>query len=565
MGLLLEPPVEVVWAESAGVMAVVFEDCWESPGCAEPSWEMAELLAAQRPEPVGDWRVDWAVPGVPRLGDAEPSGYLPPPSREVVAYAEAVAGLERVDLAGVAPAQALADLAELLRVDELLRPVRLDRLTDAHTRKLAGLQDEVSVQTWARKRFDDVPREDIAMAGQLSAFPVLRAAVSGRRVSVEASRLVAKALRQLRRHVDRPDGLIDGQPATEVIPAVVGNVVPLVAAARMGLADDDPLLASLQTRIAAILTEPGSGSGSGSGSDLDRLEAAFTLMAQHIALRHLKAALAEQVDALLPSCLEADADRARQRRGLRLDPEQRRIQVRADDELYELTHTVLAAAARGDEQNPADTTAKRELRENPDFSGTELEGEEQVRFPRSREQRLHDALKLVLQRYLAAGLAGSRDKAPVAVTVTLPLEKLEKSAGALPAVGGSGRRLPASLVSRWWCDANNTGLVLSAGWIPLGQTHTQRTLTAAERRASQLQHGQACDGLRCCTPHDPLTTLVPHHVYSYATFGKTSMVETVWVCPRLHDAIHRGKTVLLRNGRWLNADGWADAPLNPDY
>ena len=534
-------------------MTIAYVDEAGPPLEWEPSFELVEQWAAEPPEPTGDWRVDWAIPGVPRLGDAEPTGYLPPPSAEVTAYAAAVQGLAAVDPARVDPAQALADLTEILHADEQLRVARLARLADAHTRRLAGLQDEVSVQTWARKRFDDVPREDIAIAGQLGGFPVLREAVGSRDVSVEASRLVAKALKQLRRHVDRPDGLIDGQPSSEVIPAVVGNVLPLVAAARMGLPDDDPLLSCLRQEISQISAAP--------GSDLAKLERAFTLMGRWIPLRHLKAALAQQVDALLPSQLEEDAERARQRHGLRLDPVSRRITVQSDDELYELAHTVLAAAALGDPENPADTDAKRDLR----AAGVGVEDDADVRFPRSREQRLHDALKLVFQRYLAAGLAGSHDKAPVSITVTLPLEKLEKSPGALPAVGGSGRRLPASLVSRWWCDASVTGLVMAAGWIPLGQTHTQRTLTATERRASLVQHGRACDGLRCCTPHDPLTTLVPHHVYSFAEFGRTSMVETVWLCPRLHDAIHRGQTVQLRNGRWLNAQGWAEPALTLAY
>jgi hypothetical protein len=37
------------------------------------------------------------------------------------------------------------------------------------------------------------------------------------------------------------------------------------------------------------------------------------------------------------------------------------------------------------------------------------------------------------------------------------------------------------------------------------------------------------------------------------------------LCPRVHDAIHRGQTVQLRNGRWLNAHGWTEAPLTLDY
>lgn len=559
MPVLVEPPVEVVWAEEAGPMSWVEDVGWEPGPLEEPRDEVAYWLAEWEAslaepadaEPSPGRLADWAVPGVPRFGESEPA-VLPHPSAEVAAYAAAVSGLMSVDLGRVAPDQALADLAELLRVDELLRPVRLERLTDAHVRRLARLQDEVSLQTWARKRFDDVPRDDISTAKELAPYVWLRNRLADKAVTVEAARLVGRALKKLRRHVDRDNGLIDGQPSADVIEAVVGNVLPLVAQARTGLRDGEALLEALQTTLHGIVDSP--------DTELGKLERAFTLMAEHIPLRHLKGALDQQLDAILPGELEDDADRARQRRSVRLDPTTRSLQVRPDDELYELAHTVLAAEVARDPENPADTEAKRELREQGD-----VEAEGDVRFPRTREQRLHDGLKRVFQNYLAAGLAGSHDKAPVAVTVTLPLEKLEKSIGALPAVGGSGRRLPASLVGRWWCDASVTGLVMSAGWIPLGATHTMRTLTGLERKASRVQHGQACDGLRCCTPHDPLTTLVPHHVYSYAKFGRTSMAETVWLCPRLHDAIHRGKTVQLRDGRWLNADGWTTAPLTVDY
>jgi hypothetical protein len=251
-------------------------------------------------------------------------------------------------------------------------------------------------------------------------------------------------------------------------------------------------------------------------------------MAELIPLRHLRHALDEQVDALLPAELEK-AEKARRRRNVRLEPDSRTIHVTPDDELYELAHTVLTAEVRRDPENPADTEAKRTLRETADEAEAEVENVEEVRFPRSRGERLHDALKLVLQRYLAADLAGSHDKAPVAMTVTVPLENLEKRLGARPAIGGSGRRLPASLVSRWWCDSSITTLVLSSGLIPLGATHTMRTLTALERKASLVQHGHACDGLRCCTPRDPLTTLAPHHVEAYA---KTGQVQGVTASPR---------------------------------
>ena len=460
MELLLEPPVEAVWTEQAGPMSWVEDVGWEPGPLEEPRDELAHWLReweaslAPSDDVADDGRVDWAVPGVPRFGEPEPA-VLPRPSAEVAGYAASVEALAVVDLSRVSPEQALADLEELLRVDALLRPVRLERMTDAHVRRLAGLQDEVSLQTWARKRFDDVPRDDISTAKELAPHVWLRNRLRAKAVTVEAARQVGRALKKLRRHVDREDGLIDGQPGTEVVNAVVGNVLPLVAQARMGLRDGEALLGELQAALRDIVDS--------ADGELGKLEQAFTLMAEHIPLRHLRAALDQQLDAMLPGELEDDADRARQRRSLRLDPGTRSIQVRPDDELYELAHTVLAAEVARDPENPADTEAKRELRERGD-----VEAEGDVRFPRTREQRLHDGLKRVFENYLAAGLAGTRDKAPVAVTVTLPLEKLEKSVGALPAVGGSGRRLPASLVGRWWCDAAVTPLVLSAGWIPLG-------------------------------------------------------------------------------------------------
>jgi hypothetical protein len=562
MTLLLEPPVEVVWAEQAGPMG------WIDPGpepeswpVLEPDFETAHWLAELEASLAPPLAVEgWAVPGV--TADPPPR---PAPSGDVKALAWAARRLEATDPATLSPEQALVDLEAMLHACELLRVARLTRLTDGHVRKLAALDDECSLQTWARRRFDDVPREDIATSELLRPYVHLRGQVRARVVTVEAARLVGRALKKLRPHVDRPDGLIDGQPGGPVIAAVVGNIVPLIAGSRLGLKDDDPLLISLLGCV--------EGSVSGSDSELGKLEVAFSLMGQHIPLRHLKAALDEQVDALLPTELEEKAEKARHTRNLRLDKERAfgggRISVDADDELYELAETVLGAQGRRDPENPADTDAKQQARQRSlhgdALEDGDVEEEGDVRFPRTKGQRLHDALKLVFQQYLAAGLAGSHDKAPVAVTVTVPLENLENRPGALPAVGGSGRRLAASVVGRWWCDAGVTALVLTQGLIPLGITHEMRTLTAVERKALKVQHRSSCAGVRCCTPHDPLLSLTPHHVRSFAKFGKTSMEETIWACHRLHDAIHRGKTVPLRNGRWLNSEGWTDEPLLVDY
>ena len=175
---------------------------------------------------------------------------------------------------------------------------------------------------------------------------------------------------------------------------------------------------------------------------------------------------------------------------------------------------------------------------------------------------MHDALKNLLQHYLDAGLAGSHDKSPVAITVTIPSSLLDGQPGALPAVGGSGRTLPASLIRRWWCDAKVTAFVLSRGLIPLGVIHSRRTLTGVERKAALLQHDNHCAGIGCCRRDDPLVELVPHHITPWASHHRTSLADTILACQVLHHDIHHGKTMQLRNHRWLNQHGWTDPPDN---
>ncbi|MDX6267660.1 MAG: hypothetical protein QOD70_2400, partial [Frankiales bacterium] len=440
----------------------------------EPGWEPTLFLVAQ---PSWDPPVRWAIPGV--FGDPV-STQRPAPSGDVAAFALAVERLEATDTAQLSPEQALVDLGALLETQVQLRVVQLRRMHDADVRKLAALDDEPSLRSWVRRRLDDAPLDDTTVAKNLRPFVHLRSELQARRVSVEAAALAAKALGKVGRHVDRADGLIDGQPGAEVIAAVVRNVVSLVAGARLGLKDDDPLLVGLTVKVEEAV--------SGSGGDLGKLEMAFALMAEHIPLQHLKKALEQQVDALLPSELERLEERGAQSRGLRLDKSRwqggGRAVVNADDELYELLDTCLRAELSRDEENQTDTEAKRELRErNPHgeiLVDGDVEAEHDVRFPRTREQRLHDALKKVLHRHVAAGLAGSHDKAPVAVTVVVSAEMVEGRPGALPAQSGSGRSLPASLVRRWWCDAKVTALLVSKGLVPVGMTHGSRTLTAAE-------------------------------------------------------------------------------------
>jgi hypothetical protein len=591
--LTLTPPTTAPW-----VFTVVLPD-GRTFTDRLPSGLSADLPPWPGTEP-------WNIPGLwPDTNTPSVPAAPPPPSPPIRAFQTAVTGLASTDLKARTDTQALADLHALFQTTERLRVAHLDWLIDAQDRNLSRLDSEVSLRTWVRRRFDDAPRTDLPLSNTLRRYPLLQAQVKDGAVGVEAAAMVSTALTKVGPRLDREGGLIDGLPGEQVLAAVIGHVVQQVAGARLGLPDGHPLLTELQQKTREVL-EAG-------GSQLSRLEAAYSLLGEHVPLQNLKACLLEQTDALLPVALEDRSLRASDSRGLTLTPNfgtsrGGRVVIDTDDELYELLYTALGAEARRDPANPTDTALKADATqqtddfceksgegrqagqaepaddfreksgepagrveaeggkradafgETPGDLGADVESQGDVRFPRSTRQRGHDALKLVLQRYLAAGLAGSHDKAPVSLLVTLTAGLLEGRPGALPARAASGRPLPASLLRQWWCDTTVTALVLSEGLIPLGITHTGRTLTPHERRASLVQHGHGCSGLRCCTPGDPLTTLIPHHVRKYAIFGQTSLEETIWACPRLHHGIHHGQTLPLRDGRWINEHGWTNPP-----
>jgi hypothetical protein len=118
------------------------------------------------------------------------------------------------------------------------------------------------------------------------------------------------------------------------------------------------------------------------------------------------------------------------------------------------------------------------------------------------------------------------------------------------------------MIRRWWCDSGITAFILNQGGKALRAAHGGRTLSAVERRAVLIEHGNRCAGIGCCSPTDPTVALRPHHSRRYADDGVTSLEETVLACDVLHQDIHEGgKTVRLRDGRYLNEQGWVDGPF----
>lgn len=484
----------------------------------------------------------------------------------VEALVSAVAAVASVPVAELPGSVAVTEAGVLLRQLEVLRGVVLARVADVDTRQLHTLVDSPSTGTWLAAQQTSLTRTEVALARRLSSFPVLAAAVDDGLLSVAVAARVAGALAKLRRHVDRPDGLIDGQPAEETLHAViVDGVLTAVCQARGGLADTDPLLRSLHAELERIATSP--------TGELRRLEPALVLLAQHVEPGDLPGALGLLVDALLPHELERRAADQHDGRGfgLRLKDDGSGWMITRGDldlECGELLQAFLESELAVDPDSATDTAAWARARavgwqpgdELPAGGGAAERGPAgDCGGPRSVHQRRHDALRNGLRRYLDSGVAGLRDKVAPHVAVTVSLDALHDMPGALPPVAASGARLPRSLVRRWWCDSAITRFVMGLGHRVLETSHTERTLKAHERRVKRLETGGRCQAAGCS--HGPGHRLVPHHPNPWARCGTTSLADTVLLCEQSHHDLHSGGRVLrLKDGRRLGPDGWVDPP-----
>jgi hypothetical protein len=569
------------------------------------------------PRPVPEDEAGWAIPGVTGL-DTAATPVVPRVSDLVasfVALSEHVAAVEPSELDA---ALALGDAQALVEVTHTIRGTLMRRSQDVNERRLFEHLGYRSLPAWQRDTAPDTPRSERTLSRRLGALPHLRAALTEQRVSFTAANQVGKTIADLSTHLDRQDGLIDQLPGDEVLAGMCAGVLELIAQHHGGLSSDDPkqaaLLASLDERLGAIALSP--------TSQLDRAEQLLVLVATELPADRLGGALEQITLQLLPSRLERQEREAQRQRSLRLKPNPDRtwdLRATLTPEVGEQLFTALAAEARRDPANPVDTHARAALRDaarDPEAyaealaaqaavdttaaqaasdaaaAGSEHSLDDVGRFdeaesglltetdpwdarplsssvdageapsPRTRGQRLHDAAGRMLSRYLAQGLGGTSNKIPVQVSALISERTIVGAPGAPPARGGSGRPLAASLVRRWWCDANVTALLMSDGMIPLGLVHQQRTLTAVETKAITAQFGQRCPGIGCCSGEpDPLTPLIPHHIEMFSTNGQTSLGLTAWICEVLHQDIHLGKkTVRLRDGRLLDENGFLPQP-----
>ncbi|MEO6204731.1 MAG: DUF222 domain-containing protein, partial [Mycobacteriales bacterium] len=405
-----------------------------------------------------------------------------------------------------------------------------------------------------------VDRAMVALARKLDRLPTVSRELLSGRLSMAAAQRVAIDVGRVRAFLDRSDGLIDGVAAEAVLEGVILRGVPqLVGEALGGLADDDPRVQTLIEEVTGILRS--------GRSEVERVEAAFVALAQRVESRLLRGCLDQLIDALLPVQLEERAEKTHERRGLAMLRNEGggggRLEADLDDEAFELLHAAIAARLTADPENPVDTAAAAALREQGiDPHDGDARAEAQARgaagadlpAPRSMLQRRHDALASILRDWLGSGIAGGRDKVVPHISVRINADSLVGLPGTLPAVGGSGRSLPRSLVRHWLCDSALTRFIMGIGGRVIEMSHTARTLKAHERRAKHLETGGRCQGAGCHPP--PGTRLIPHHPLAYASSHLTSFDDAVMFCEGTHNHAHSGKVIRLKDGRLLGPDGW---------
>ena len=463
-------------------------------------------------------------------------------SAPVARLAEAVAGLSVVEPAALVEAAALEDLRALVALRESLDAHLVKRLRDMDDRRLHDLDALPSTSTWVAEQTTSIDAGLVTLARRSERLPVAQAAVQAGRLSVVGAQRVGTALEKVRRFLDRPDGLIDGRPGDQVLDNVIRNGVRMCFAEAVGgVADDDPRLVALVAELESV--------AAARASQVERVEAAFVVLATRLDGPLLRESFDRLIDALLPQQLEDRSARADQDRAVALVRNTNRpgwrLEGDLDDETGELAFVALTAAMAVDEELPQDTA----------HAAARREGDASAPRPRSKLVLRHDALMRILTDWLGSGIAGQRGKVVPHISVTCGLDALHEVPGALPAVAASGVRLSTSTVRTMVCDSAITRFVLSIGHQVIEMSHTVRTLKPHERKAKLVEVGGRCQAAGCT--HPPGTRLIPHHPEPYALSGSTSFYDTVMVCERCHAHIHVGEQVIrLRDGRLLGPAGW---------
>jgi hypothetical protein len=519
---------------------------------------------------------EWAWPGRP---DVAP----PPPAPDGAARAltEAVDALLAQDVLELPAPVALERTRVLLRETDRLGLALGQALVDVQARELYADDAAGSVWSWLRRQ----PTGDggrLARAQRLAVRPVVQAAVATGTVGLGAAGTVCRMLDKL--PADAGPGQVEG---------VLRNGLPMLLSrwtAGDNAAGGDEVAAARAATVAQVIAD---GLAATAMSPADRLEPAFTLVAQAIAPGVLEKELQELVDALAPEPAADAAERAYQDRSLRVRKKRCapgwRLTGELTDEVGEALHADLEARQLAHQQDQARlATARQAAGADGDQPARGAGGDADALFgtvgagsaphlhpdsdtdpwgeqpdsprPLTDEQLAHDLFAAMLADLGSIERPGA--PRPRQITITADLAAAEGTLGALPGTlltPNGPTTLTREQLRRAGCDGILAAVLLDAARTPVGASGTHRHATERERRALRAMWGSYCSEDGC-----PSTRTVPHHVNPWWKTGITKLADLVQFCDNTHHAVHDGhKTIRLRDGRLLDENGWVDRPPNP--
>ncbi len=142
-------------------------------------------------------------------------------------------------------------------------------------------------------------------------------------------------------------------------------------------------------------------------------------------------------------------------------------------------------------------------------------------------------------------------------TVIADLSSIEGRLGALPGtllLPTGPVVLSTEALRRHGCHSRLNAVLLDAARTPIGASGTHRHATDKERRAMHAMWGLYCAVLGCGS-----TDTVPHHVPPWWKTGRTKLGDLVPLCKGNHHDVHDGhRTLLLRDGRRIDENGWVE-------
>ena len=161
---------------------------------------------------------------------------------------------------------------------------------------------------------------------------------------------------------------------------------------------------------------------------------------------------------------------------------------------------------------------------------------------RTSQQRLHDAIGVIADAFVAGAGAPSFSGAPRTVIVTIDLEVLEgRLRDALVALPYGGV-VSADTARRLACDAEIIPMVLGSKGEVLDVGQADHEFSTAIRRAAYVR-----DGGRCAFPKCRNRCIELHHIVFRRHGGPTSLDNAAWLCAYHHWLVHEGGWTLQRH------------------